>query len=250
MSSEATRFTGATWAQLGLELVVVVVGILLALGIDSWVEGRRKRELETDFLAQLRDDLARAEAQIAGQLAATLEAEEYTLPLLSVARGEADAPNDTIARWLIRSFYFSDPRPTVSAAEALARSESLFVLSNPSLRLAVTSMIDRIRQVESRLLPYEQRIITAQSTLNRWAPPPTRGLPQTLGMIMPDVDALRSGLRGPVTADMQSVVRNPEVAGAIDDVFWAHENLRWYQQEMIDATIGLRRAVDAELQSR
>jgi hypothetical protein len=36
----------------------------------------------------------------------------------------------------------------------------------------------------------------------------------------------------------------------MDNVYWAHENHRWYQQEMIRATVELRTAVEAALASR
>lgn len=48
------------WTQLGLELIVVVGGILIALGIDSWAAERQNFELEVAFLQQLHDDLTRA----------------------------------------------------------------------------------------------------------------------------------------------------------------------------------------------
>lgn len=250
MSSNTPFLRRTNWGQLGLELVVVVVGILMALSIDSVLADRRNAGLEKDFLGQLREDLARAESQISGEMAVTIEAEEHTLRLLDFARGDAVVSSDTLATWLIRALQFSDPRPTVSTAQALAESENLYLLRSPALRAAVTTMIDRIRQLESRLVPFEQRIIDVQSTLNRWAPPPDRGLPQSVGMFSSGMDVLRSDAPSSVTMDLKPIVRRPDLASAIDEAFWAHENLRWYQQEMIAATIELRKAVETELRSR
>jgi len=250
VSSGTRFFKRPALGQLALELVVVVAGILMALSIDSLLADRRNAVLEEDFLGQLREDLARAESQISGEMAVTHEAEEYTLRLLDFARGDDVVSNDTLATWLIRALQFSDPRPTISTAQALAESENLYLLRSPGLRAAVTTMIDRIRQLESRLIPFEQRIIDAQSTVNRWAPPPDRGLPQSAGMFSSGMDVLRTAEPGSATIDLGPIVRRLDVASAIDEAFWAHENLRWYQQEMIAATVELRRAVETELRSR
>ena len=247
MSSDQSRVRRINWAQLGLELVVVVGGILIALGIDSWAAEQQEAELEEAFLQQLHDDLTRTEEQLADQLASTESAEQFTITLREVARGERTAPNDTLANWLIRAMWFSDPRPTVSTAQALAESENLYVLRSPGLRTAVVTLIDRIRQLESRLLPFEMRLVESQSVLTRWVDPAARGLPLTIGMIGAEIDALRSGARGPVQADLLPIIRRPEFLALLADVFWNHETLRWNQHEMLNATTELRVEVGAEL---
>jgi hypothetical protein len=235
------------WARVLVEGVVIVASILLALALDAWWERVRERELEAAFLVQLREDLDRAGDQIRGQLQSTENAEQFTLRVLSVARGEVTPANDTLAAWLKQSTYWSDPQPTVSTAQALAESENLYVLRDPVLRSSVVSLIDRVRQLESRLQPYEQRIFGSQSLLQRWVDPTQRGVKLEVGMLGADLDAFRTGISEAVRADLLPIVRTDEFRVAFLDVFFAQENLRWYQQEMLDATVGLREAVDAEL---
>ncbi len=47
----------ADYGALGLELLLVIVGILIAFQIDSWHEERREREQEYQYLLRLKDDL-------------------------------------------------------------------------------------------------------------------------------------------------------------------------------------------------
>ena len=49
---------GRLLRSLGGELVIVVVGILIALAIDQALQGRSERRLEETYLASLRDDFA------------------------------------------------------------------------------------------------------------------------------------------------------------------------------------------------
>jgi len=51
------NFAESNYGPLGLEIVVVILGILIAFQIDRWAEGRRDREREYDYLVRLKDDL-------------------------------------------------------------------------------------------------------------------------------------------------------------------------------------------------
>ena len=51
------RFAKAGYLALGLEIVVVIVGILIAFQIDRWAEDRRDRKLEQNYLVRLHEDL-------------------------------------------------------------------------------------------------------------------------------------------------------------------------------------------------
>jgi hypothetical protein len=47
----------SNYGPLTFELVVVILGILIAFQIDRWAEDRRDREQEYDYLVRLKDDL-------------------------------------------------------------------------------------------------------------------------------------------------------------------------------------------------
>jgi hypothetical protein len=51
------HIANSDYARLGLELLVVVIGILLAFQIDRWGEDRRDRILESEYLLRLQEDL-------------------------------------------------------------------------------------------------------------------------------------------------------------------------------------------------
>lgn len=45
------------WTAVAVDLIVVVVGILIALQVDQWAQGRQERALGTTYLARLGEDL-------------------------------------------------------------------------------------------------------------------------------------------------------------------------------------------------
>jgi hypothetical protein len=47
----------SNYGAIGLEIIVVILGILIAFQIDRWAEDRRDREQEFDYLIRLREDL-------------------------------------------------------------------------------------------------------------------------------------------------------------------------------------------------
>jgi hypothetical protein len=49
--------TEMKYGRLGLELIVVILGILIAFQIDRWAEERRERTQEYDYLLRLKEDL-------------------------------------------------------------------------------------------------------------------------------------------------------------------------------------------------
>ena len=51
------NFAKSNYGPLALEIVVVILGILIAFQIDRWAEDRRDREHEYDYLVRLKDDL-------------------------------------------------------------------------------------------------------------------------------------------------------------------------------------------------
>ena len=47
------------WRRLGLELVVVFLGVLIALFVDGWNDHRIERRLENEYLQRLVQNIAR-----------------------------------------------------------------------------------------------------------------------------------------------------------------------------------------------
>jgi len=92
------------WTAVAIELMVVVLGILIALQVDQWAQRRQERDLERTYLLRLKEDLqieyARA-TDAEGWARERLEAVEV---LTRIASNPAMAASDPAAvPWAIES---------------------------------------------------------------------------------------------------------------------------------------------------
>jgi len=129
------NFAKSNYGSLALEIVVVILGILIAFQIDRWAEDRRDREHEYGYLVRLKDDLQgeiqnmdealqNAESRIADVL---LLEEAIANPTTVLERPGAIAAAVETATWRsfpqINAFVYSELQSTGSLV--LIRSESL-----------------------------------------------------------------------------------------------------------------------------
>lgn len=53
----SSKLSKQNWVAVFIEFVVIVSGILIALGLDQWADGRADRQREVEYLERLHDDL-------------------------------------------------------------------------------------------------------------------------------------------------------------------------------------------------
>ena len=129
------NLTESSYGVLVLELVVVIVGILIAFQIDRWAEGRRERNQEHSYLVRLKEDLQleiqsmnEALQYADSRIAAVLFLEEVIAnPSLALEHPEAVPVAMETATWRswpqIGAFVYTELQSTGNLA--LIRSESL-----------------------------------------------------------------------------------------------------------------------------
>jgi len=125
----------SNYGAVGLELVVLILGILIAFQIDRWAEDRGDREQEYDYLVRLKEDLQfeinsmneaiqYSEARIAAVL---LLEEAISTPSIAMERSGAIPVAMETATWRsfpqINAFVYTELQATGNLA--LIRSDSL-----------------------------------------------------------------------------------------------------------------------------
>lgn len=135
------------------EILLVMIGILLALQVNNWNEDRKIRILEAEILEDLLINLKRDLTDITSNIQLTTNTIRSTEILLDQI--EADSPyHDSLAIHLGQSFWWTDFLPTTSAYEVL-KSKGLDIIRDKSLRTQLQELYEFSYQRTSNLVAWE-----------------------------------------------------------------------------------------------
>jgi hypothetical protein len=137
------RFKTIHWGVLSVELVVVVVGILGALWVDSWRQEREDRTLETRYLVRLHHDLV-ASREILDEEThrheTTAGALRTALETLKAEPGGAGV--EVLKQTLGYATELNGFTPEHSTYEEMVATGNLGLITSDSIRIAL-SLYDR-----------------------------------------------------------------------------------------------------------
>ena len=132
----ARSVRAADWVTLGLELVLVVAGILLAFQLDRAYQAAQDRQLEERYLERLHADLSRDTAEIARVLDRT-ERRIGQVALLEAVRADperaADEPRELVIA-LEQVTWRSVPGITTTTYDELRATGRAVLIRSESLR--------------------------------------------------------------------------------------------------------------------
>ena len=143
-------------ARLGLEFLVVLVGILAALGVDDWRQARSDRQLEEHLLTSLAADLEndRQDAQLQETLAGRhREAVNHLLAILEHPSAPRDQQFDMSPEGIDASLALLSGMPELQVFNPtyteMISTGSIRVLRNRALRRQISSYYQRAEQLLS-----------------------------------------------------------------------------------------------------
>lgn len=124
------------------EILLVVIGILIAISIDNWNTNRLDRLSETDYLERLTTDLARDTANYSWTYQSTLVKESALANLLTYLDNDEIKTLDSLSLLKIlrqgRLLSFAHPRVVSSTFEELKNTGRFEQIQSASLRSAIS----------------------------------------------------------------------------------------------------------------
>jgi hypothetical protein len=126
--------TPRSTGRLAAEFVVIVAGVLIALGAEAWWAGRQEAAAERDFLVLARTEIADLEAE----LRETLETEQENQRALTdearkIQAGDPDEP-------VMAGFTASTPQPRLGALRQIDGVRGPILATEPRLRAEIGSL--------------------------------------------------------------------------------------------------------------
>ena len=135
------------------EIVLIVIGILIALQIDAWADDRSERRFEHKTLSQIRTNLQTDHKELSEILLNRREATQSIENILSIEDpGNAD---DNLELWLSAVMQFDRFHSLTSAYEVL-KSRGLDIVRNDELRTTLGIYYDSwAREIQQHNLDIE-----------------------------------------------------------------------------------------------
>ena len=206
------------------EYLVVVLGVLTAVGINAWWQGRQDAATEAAYLRQIVQDLDATVAVMDG-LDASLAPAEQAGDLLFESFRRTDAlPADSVLVLVSAASRISDARPTLGTIEAPVSTGDLALIRDDSLRASIPAYLEQQRTWLDR-----QAVLFNRAVDNFEALQPHVDVSEADAAMVASGGSLqipRPGMRGPdsVTAsrspfpfDAERFRRDPD---AYDTVVW------------------------------
>jgi len=132
------------------EIVLVVIGILIALQINNWNENRKLKKLEAQIYTELKSDLLQTRSEINETVTKHKEIFKSSQQLITDIY-DREPNSESIYQGLAGSSYSFQIIPKTSAFENL-KNIGLNTLSNDSLRIAVTNLFQlRLKRLDDEL---------------------------------------------------------------------------------------------------
>jgi hypothetical protein len=228
------------------ELLVVVAGILVALGLQAWWQERQDTSRGAEYERQILSDVRVSERALRESIA--FDAAHYSATrLLSTALYDSDIPTrDQALQWL-QSYtgWTADPRPILGNVNALIQTGEIRLVSDPSARRAIisyasimgTTWADRDAQLARMVRANDLAVarLEAADLTPLMATLSAAGTydPNDLQDYLPAYLAAWPRLR----ADAQ-------FRTAQQWRLFAYANIEYYNQEMLTATTALRKSLE------
>ena len=134
------------WFAVGLDVIVVIVGIFLGMQVTEWNDARKAKSNETQYLASFRNDLLIARESIQRAVDAHQKLTDEGLKVISYFNGDIQLEDniEAIEYGLIYQFRFPMPQIKIGELGVLLDRQSELNLSNKIQRQKIIEMVDRI----------------------------------------------------------------------------------------------------------
>jgi len=239
---------------LAAEVTIIVVGILIALGVQSRVDARDDRASEREYLRQLEADLRETERVVMHDDSIHRPRDRAGVSLLHAFFTPQRPPRDSVLVWALTATWYETPRPVLGTAEALVSTGDLRLFQDLRLRTAVSAYLAENRTLTSEQLAVEEVWVRAAQQLRR-------ALDLSEGLeLLPEsqLDSLARAdpmfylppgrrRRIPFPVDVDAFLSNPDAYQAVADMYWGKQNMTLFRLNMLRSARTLRARVEASL---
>jgi hypothetical protein len=210
------------------EFVVIVVGVLAALSVDSWRQNQTDRGVERRYLDQIVTDSQENLRLIREATALEQKHLDVAQTLWGAAQRDVPPSADSVGVWLGRrdgSWWFSDPRLRDGTISALTQTGDFALIRDGRVR---SGILGYVSQLQADLEQFRREVNLHKEADLRLDIRGEMGLTPDLSPRSPR--AVRLYL---------AIVRDPEGRAALNTLRKSYESRIWYLGQIEEATTAL-----------
>lgn len=236
------------------EYLIVVLGVLTAVALNAWWQGRQDAAREQEYLVQLVEDLRQTEDTYETMEPLWSRRDSSVGALVRSFRSEALPLADSVLTWTGEVVSIQRPFIVTGTADALVETGDINLIRDDSLRSSITQYIDRmdiershLEHIDEEARPFIFTLTERVDFIEGW-----------FGGIPPAIrDSLAQNTAWlPLPEGPQRTVRSLNVEALFRDqaAYTAVSNLwrlRFYmglnRENVVRETVALREQIEAEL---
>ena len=250
-SPRTRRYQSVRW--LLSELLIVVVGVLIALSAQRWWQGREDRAREATYITELIADMRQTELAVRAADSLQQPRAIAAANALRAYRRDARPAVDSLAEWATRSLQFHRTVPVTATAEALISTGDARIIRDDSARRAIYDYLAASREYAVSQERFVDVLVAAGRDLTAhvdYLEPVARQMGPALDSIARSDPAFPLPPvveRTPFGADTAAFWRTEEIYEALQWVNLAHANLAGMRRDLLTQTIRSREILEAGL---
>ena len=224
------------WKRLFAEFGVIVAGVLIALAVDAWWEGRQEQKQAEEYLQQLLVDFQETERGLQGTIAGDTRTLERVNSVLDRAYTGPFPPADSLD--LPSGYNYFEP--LTGTLTALVEGGDLRLIGNDSVRFELIGFSALVESTEAVLRHTEGLVWHSTEQLSLGRARHSRAVAR---------DAANSG-RGPVQVDVAGLLNDPEIISALQMQAAASRIRLFNLRRLVEPTTRIIRRLEAEIGDR
>ena len=237
------------------EIILVVIGILIALQVNEWNNDRIRKKEEVTILKQLQTDLKTSQTELSEIKTFYLVRAKASAEVLR-AYWKNEVPNDSINYSLNRPKSSRIYSPVLGTFRSLINSGNIDKISSDSIKNELVSYLEKVEYTLKDINRYEETYYrNGVKKVNEILPVPYRSMEEFqmhkkrnnrnselgLNSIPDDVEKI------PFPSNLKEIFQNKEIFVAYDNLHIAHRNVYNSYDEILTLTEELLQKIEKEL---
>jgi len=232
------------------EFLVIVAGVLVALAVNAWWQGRQDRQMEISYLQQLQVDLDASNRELAQAHEAVQDMAEAAASVLHEFWRRDQRTDADIRRQMAKPLRSGRVLPVLGTARSLIASGDLRLIQSAVLRSAIPGYVDAMDADVADVGRYDETyyrqgahqiddILDSTALLSGADLPSHRDF-----SILARPDATTAP---PYPIDVDALLKDPKVYHAYSNLLFGHRGQADRYDDMRQATEALQKEIAAAL---